>query len=183
MVGPKGRNNKKRLVLSGSSVFKGKILLDVRVDKIALPNGRTVSIESIKHPGAACIVPFLAPDKVILIRQYRAVIDKYIWEAPAGTLKTGEVPLQCARRELEEETGYGAKSFRMVGAVYTTPGFSNEIIYIYKAASLQKTAAVPEDDEIISARTFTTGELKRMFRGGEIVDSKTISGLAMCGII
>jgi ADP-ribose pyrophosphatase len=171
------------VVKSGRSVFKGKILLDVRVGKLTLPNGNAVTIESIKHPGAACIVPFLSKYKIIMIRQYRPVVDEYIWEIPAGTLKKGERPLQCAKRELVEETGYSAGRIRLAGFIYTTPGFTNEGIYIYRAESLKKEDIAPEDDEVLSAKALSITEIRKMFKSRRIIDAKTIAGLAMCGVI
>ncbi len=174
---------KKKVLISRKSFFQGRILLDVGIDHVRLPNGRVVGIESVKHPGASCVVPFLSKDKIILIRQYRPVVDDYIWELPAGTLKKGEKPLQCAKRELEEEIGYSAGRIKLAGFIYTTPGFSNEGIYIYRAESLKKVDVMPEDDEVLVAKVFGIEEARRLFKNRKIVDSKTIAGLAMCGII
>jgi len=178
--------NKKKTLISRRSVFKGRILLNVGINRIKLPNGKVVDIESVEHPGASCVVPFLSKDKIILIRQYRPVVDDYIWELPAGTLNKSEKPLQCAKRELEEEIGYSAGRIESVGFIYTTPGFSNERIYIYRAGSLKKVDkvdVVPEDDEVLIAKVFGIREVRQLFKDRKIVDSKTIAGLAMCGII
>lgn len=174
--------NSKKILLKRESIFKGRILLDVHLDKVRLPNGTEVLLECIKHPGASAVVPLLE-NKVILIRQYRPVIDKYIWEIPAGTLRRGESPLLCAKRELEEEIGYKAHSVQYLACISTTPGFSDERIYLYKAANLEKVALKREPDEILSVKSFTAGEIRRMFKKRKIIDSKTIAGLAMCGII
>src|SRR4030043_489937 len=124
---------RKKIILDKKSIFKGKILLDVHLDNVMLPNGTEVRLECIKHPGAAAIVPFLKDDEIVLIRQYRPVIDEYIWEIPAGTLHRGESPLKCAKREIEEEIGYRARSLKYLGGIYTTPGFTNEFIHLYRA--------------------------------------------------
>jgi len=174
---------KNKIILNKKSVFKGKILLDVHLDKVMLPNGTEVRLECIRHPGAAAIVPFLGRNEIILIRQYRPVVDKYIWEIPAGTLKRGEMPARCARRELEEETGYKAGGLKRVASIYTTPGFTNERIHIYKATRLKKTPLRPDADEILFAKSFTFGDIRRMFREKKIIDAKSIAGLAACGII
>jgi len=79
----------RKIVLNKKSVFKGRILQDVHLDTVLLPNGTKVQLECIRHPGAAAVVPFLSKDEIILIRQYRPVVDKYLWEIPAGTLKSG----------------------------------------------------------------------------------------------
>lgn len=174
---------KKKIVLDKKSVFKGKVLLDVHLDKVMLPNGTEVRLECIKHPGAAAVVPFLTKDEIILIRQYRPVVDKYIWEIPAGTLHRGESPLRCAKRELAEEIGYKARCIRYIARIYTTPGFTNERIHIYKATSLEKVKLNPDADEILSVRSFTVDKIRRMCKRNRIMDAKTITGLSMCGII
>ena len=145
----------KKIILNKRSIFKGKILLDVHLDKVMLPNGTEVRLECIKHPGAAAIVPFLSKDEIILIRQYRPVVDRYIWEIPAGTLERGEEPVKCAKRELEEEIGYRAGSMKYLTRIYTTPGFTNECIRIYRATRLKKVDIKTESDEILSPRNFT----------------------------
>ena len=177
------RHSKKKVILDKKSVFKGKILLDVHLDKVMLPNGTEVRLECIKHPGAAAVVPFLNKNEIVLIRQYRPVIDRYIWEIPAGTLKKGESPLKCAKRELEEEIGYKAGFIRYLAHIYTTPGFTNECIHIYKATRLKEVKVKPDSDEILSVKNFTINNIRRMLKDKKIIDAKTIAGLAICGII
>ncbi len=177
------KHSKKKVILDKKSVFKGKILLDVHLDKVMLPNGTEVRLECIKHPGAAAIVPFLNKNEIVLIRQYRPVIDRHIWEIPAGTLKRGESPLKCAKRELEEEIGYKAGFIRYLTHIYTTPGFTNERIHIYKATRLKEVNVKPDSDEILSVRNFTINNIRRMHKDKKIIDAKTIAGLAVCGII
>ena len=174
---------KKKIILDKRSIFKGKILLDVHLDKVMLPNGTEVRLECIKHPGAAAIVPFLTKNEIVLIRQYRPVVDKYLWEIPAGTLNKGESPLMCAKREIKEEIGYGAGRLERLGYIYTTPGFTNECIHMYKATRLEKVEVKPDADEILSVKKFTIKEIRRIYKKGKIVDAKTITGLAMCGVI
>lgn len=161
-------------------VFKGK-LLKVFVKRQRLPNGYLATFEMIKHPGAALIIPFLAKDKIIMLRQLRPVIDSYIYEFPAGTLGKNEKPLSCARREIIEETGYSAKRFTLLGSIYPVPGYSTEKIFIYKAEGLKPRKRIVEEDEVIENRIFTKNEIRRLFRSGRIIDAKTICGLAMCG--
>ena len=96
--------------MENKTVFKGR-LINLVVKKVRLPNGYLATLETIKHPGAALIVPFAGKDKVILLKQYRPVINSYIYELPAGTLDKGEKPLECAKREIIEETGFSAKKF------------------------------------------------------------------------
>lgn len=176
-------SRRRKIVLDKKSVFKGKILLDVHLDKVMLPNGTEVRLECIKHPGATAVVPFLTKDEILLIRQYRPVVDKYIWEIPAGTLKRRESPLECAKRELAEEIGYKAGSIKYIAHIYTTPGFTNECIHIYKATRLKKVNVKPDVDEILRVKSFAVSKIRRMFKRNRIIDAKTIAGLAMCGII
>ncbi|MBN1872049.1 MAG: NUDIX hydrolase, partial [Candidatus Omnitrophica bacterium] len=101
---------------------------------------------------------------------------------PAGTLKRGESPLACARRELAEEIGYKARSIALIGRIFTTPGFSDEIIYVYRAIGLSCVSLRPDADEIIEKAIFTKSQLRAMLKDGRIADSKTISGLSLCGV-
>lgn len=135
----------------------------------------------IEHPGAGLIVPFLAKDKVIFLRQYRAVFGAYLYELPAGTLDKNESALVCVKRELVEETGYAAGRFVRLGKIYPVPGYSDEIIHIYKAEGLTPAYAEKDSDEVMTIRVFTRAQVKRLFKQGKIVDAKTICGLAMAG--
>lgn len=162
------------------AVFKGK-LLKVFVKKVKLPNGYTTQLEMIKHPGAALVVPFLAKGKIIFLRQFRPVINSYIYELPAGTLDRNESPLACARREIVEETGYSAKHFTLLGSIFPVPGYSTERIFIYRAELLSVKETVAERDEVITSRLFTKREIRHLFKAGRIVDAKTISALTLCG--
>jgi len=162
------------------TIFKGR-LLTLLVKRERLPNGYIAELEMIKHPGASLIVPFLTKDKLILLRQFRPVINSYLYELPAGTLGKSESPLACARREILEETGYSAEKFTLIGKIYPVPGYSTEKIFIYKAQGLKEECSIAEKDEIIEKRVITRGRVKRLFVKGEIVDAKTISALALCG--
>jgi len=161
-------------------LYKGK-LLDLWRKKIKLPNGYTACLEIIKHPGASLIIPFLDKNRIIFLRQYRPVIDSYIYELPAGTLDKGEDPLACCRREIVEETGYAAAKLKRLGFIYPVPGYSTEKITIYKAEGLKKTARNIQKDEVIRGLVFTKSRVSRLFKAGKIVDAKTIAALAMCG--
>lgn len=165
---------------SVKKVFSGK-LLKVYVGHERLPHGYVARFEIIKHPGAALIVPFLAKDKIIMLRQLRPVVGRYIYELPAGTLDKNESPASCARREIVEETGYSAKRLKLLGSIFPVPGYSTERIFIYKAEALVKTVRRAEEDEVIESRVFTKAAVRRLFKGGRIVDAKTIAALAFCG--
>jgi ADP-ribose pyrophosphatase len=116
---------------------------------------------------------------VVLIRQYRSAVGSDLWEIPAGTLDTGESPAECAARELEEETGYRAESLAPLAEFYTSPGFCDEIIYMYLAAGCTATGSqsLDDDEHIVESRTFPIDEALEMVSSGEIRDGKTIVGL------
>ena len=162
------------------NVFKGK-LLKVFVKKVRLPNGYLATFEIIKHPGAALVVPFLSKDKVIMLRQLRPVIGSYIYELPAGTIDKGESSLECARREIVEETGYSAGKIKRLGFIYPVPGYSTEKIIIYKADGLIPRHRHAEKDEVIELKILARSAVRRLFKTGQIVDAKTIAALAFCG--
>jgi ADP-ribose pyrophosphatase len=162
------------------TVFAGK-LLKVMVKRQRLPHGYLATFEMIKHPGARLVVPFLAKNRIIMLRQLRPVIDSYIYELPAGTLGRNETPLACARREIIEETGYSARRFTLLGKIYPVPGYSTERIYLYKAEGLRREEHVPEEDEVIESHVFTKAAIRKLFDSGKIVDGKTIAALAFCG--
>jgi ADP-ribose pyrophosphatase len=160
--------------------YKGK-LLKVFVMKRRLPHGYMASYEIIRHPGAALIVPFLTDSKIIMLKQLRPVIGKYIYELPAGTLNKGESPLSCAKREIVEETGYIAKRLKLIGSIYPVPGYSTEKIFIYRAGGLKKTVHKAEEDEVIETFVFNKEQIEKLFKSGKITDAKTIAALTFCG--
>ncbi len=160
--------------------FKGKIL-NVSVKKVRLPNGYLANLEIVKHPGAVLIVPFLDKNRIIMLKQFRPVIDTYIYELPAGTLEKGESLAVCARREIIEETGYKSNKLIKLGLIFPVPGYSTEKIFIYKAEKLCKTKRLHQADEVIDVLIMEKKEIKHLFKSGKIVDAKTISALCMCG--
>ena len=165
-----------------SHLFKGK-LLNLYVEKKRFPNGYIANLEIVEHPGAVLMVPFLTKDKIVLIRQYRPVIDSNIWELPAGTLSENEAPLSCAKRELIEEIGYRAKEWKKIGYIYPAPGYTTEKIIIYKACRLKEYGADLQDDEVITSRIFSRKSIKKLFKTGRIIDAKTICALALSGVL
>ena len=146
-------------------------------DRIALPNGRSILLDLLKHPGAAAVVPFLDDGRVLLIRQYRFATGGYLLEVPAGKLDPGEAPEACAARELEEETGYRADRLQKLGAIWPSPGFTDEKIHLFAASELRPTAQRLEPDEVIELVPMTLDEALRRVREGEIEDAKT--GMAL----
>lgn len=161
-------------------IFKGR-LISVVVRKVRLPNGYNATLETVKHPGAALIIPFLSRKKIIMLKQYRPVINSYIYELPAGTLDRNERPAACARREIVEETGFSSGKLSCLGKIFPVPGYSTECIHIYKAERLRKEAHEAEADEVIESRVYNRSKVRKLFKAGSIVDAKTIAALAMCG--
>jgi ADP-ribose pyrophosphatase len=157
-------------------------LLTVDVDRIRSPNGTELDIEMIRHPGAAAVVPLVtsadaADPAVLLIRQYRYAADGMLWEIPAGVLEPGEDPLDCARRELREETGAEADQIEHLTTIFTTPGFTDEKIHLFLATGIRGGTASPNPDEHIEVEARPLSQALGMIRDGEIRDGKTIVAL------
>jgi 8-oxo-dGTP pyrophosphatase MutT (NUDIX family) len=161
-------------------IYQGRVI-KVFKEKRLLPNGLRIDLDLIRHPGAVLMIPFLDRSHLVFIRQFRPVVRGYLYELPAGTLDRGETPLDCARREIMEETGFSAKRFSLIGKIYPVPGYSTEKILIYEARGLKKEPKPGDADEIIQRRIFNKSEVTRLFKTGRIVDAKTISALAFCG--
>lgn len=155
--------------------------MNVSVKKVRLPNGYLAHIEIVRHPGAVLIVPLLRKNKIIMLRQFRPVINSYIYELPAGTLEKYEKPASCARREIIEETGYKSNKLTKLGLIIPAPGYSTEKIFVYKAENLSETKRLHQADEVIDILVMNKQEIRRLFKSGKIVDAKTISALCMCG--
>ena len=170
--------------LEGSQVFNGN-LLKVQKDMVKLPTGNTATREYIRHPGAVAIVPVLDDGSIVLVKQCRYPFGTVMWEIPAGKLDHGpeEDILECAKRELSEETGYTAKNWLPLVSIATTPGFSNEVIHLLKAWGLENGEQHPDEDEFITAVAFTPAEIKRMILEGELFDSKTLCALYACELV
>ncbi|MBR5908391.1 MAG: NUDIX hydrolase, partial [Schwartzia sp.] len=165
--------------ISGESVFDGK-LLHVRRDTVLLPNGHETVREWVKHPGASAVLPVLEDDSVILVRQYRYPVGRVTLEIPAGKLDVpGEDPLECAKRELKEETGYAAKTYEKIFTLATTVGFSDEWIHIYLAEGLTAGEDCKDEDEFINTVRMPLDEAVKKIYDNTIVDGKTVTALLM----
>lgn len=169
---------------SNEEVFSGR-LLKVQRDHVTLPNGNDTTREYIRHPGAVAIVPVLDDGRVVLVKQCRYPLGTLLWEIPAGKLDHGEAedPDECAKRELSEETGYDAAHWQRLVSIATTPGFSDEIIHLYKAWGLQEYAQHTDEDEFIGVQAFLPEQLKKMIAEGELYDAKTLCALYAAKII
>lgn len=163
-------------------VYEGRIFR-VEVERVTLPSGHTLDMELVRHPGSVVLIPVPEPGSIVLIRQYRYTLGRDIWELPAGTLKPGEDPAAAAARECEEEIGLVPSRVVRLGGYYPTPGFCDEEMIYYRCEGLRPPAADsmvrPDEDEQIEPRTFTVSEARALAARGEIVDLKTMAGLAL----
>lgn len=162
--------------ISTNYIHKGKIL-NLKIEEVKLPNGKTSKREIVEHRGAVAILAFKDENTILLVSQFRKPLNETILEIPAGKLEIGEEPVICAQRELEEETGYKAENLKFLGKIATTPGFSDEIIYIYKATDLYDGTIGGDEDEFIELEEITIDKLKEKIRNGEVIDGKTIAAL------
>ena len=169
-------------LLARTTVHKGRII-QVEIDVVKLPTGHTVDMEIVRHPGSVVLLPMPDPGSIVLIRQYRYTIDRWIWELPAGSLKPGEDPDQAAARECEEEIGLVPHHVTRLRGYFPTPGFCDEIMIYYRCEDLRPPAAEStarkDEDEEIEPRTFTVDQARELVRSGEIVDLKTLAGLSL----
>ncbi len=163
--------------ISSVEIFKG-VLLNVWKDEVELTNGVKSTREYVLHPGAVAVVPVTNDNKVILVEQYRYPIKQMLLEIPAGKFdKPGEDPLECAKRELKEEAGLEAGEYIYLGYIYTTPGFSNEVIHLYLALDLKNGDSQPDEDEIISVKIEDFNTVVEKCINGQLTDVKTIIGI------
>jgi ADP-ribose diphosphatase len=158
------------------TIFKGKVVT-LNLETVTLPNGATVELEVVRHPGAAAIVPMRDERTVILIRQFRLAAGGFIYEIPAGKLFLGEDPRLCAERELEEEIGYRAGKIERLETFFTAPGFTDEVMHLFLATGLTKTKQNLDHDEVLEVIEMQLEEAIARVRDGTIRDAKTIVGL------
>ena len=153
----------------------------LRVDKerVTLPNGHVIELDLVKHPGATCIVPFTKDDDVVLIRQFRPATGGEILELAAGKLEAGEEPEACALRELEEETGYRAGRIEHLSSIWTTPGFTDEIIHLYAAFELEAVGQDLQEDEVIELVPMPLARALELVFRGELNDGKSALALLL----
>lgn len=175
MVGPVSEDEEK--VISSRLIAKGK-LVNVRRVAVRMPSGRRSTRLILEHSGSVAVVPLLDDGRIVLIRQFRLAVRGTIWEIPAGHIEGGEKPEDCARRELEEETGYRAGRVQPLFEAYLSPGSSTELMRFFVATRLERGENRPEADEIIAVRQVETTEVERMLSTNEIRDTKTIAAIA-----
>lgn len=162
--------------MQSKRIYTGMIV-NVNVDTVTLPNGLTVDLEVVRHPGAAAVVPMKDDGTVVLIRQFRHAAAGFIYEIPAGKLHPGEDPAACAARELEEEIGYKAGKLELLSSIFTAPGFTDEVIHIYQATGLMIGQQQLDHDEVLEVIELPLLEAIGMIESGAIRDAKSIVGL------
>jgi ADP-ribose pyrophosphatase len=162
-------------LVSSTEITRNRIF-SVTMDHAVDPDGFEIQRAIVRHRGSAVMLPVDEKKRILLVRQYRLPAGRYLWELPAGTVDPGETPLQTARRELIEETGLRARSFRKIAEFYPSPGFLTEKMTIYLATGLIAGDAKPMDDEHIETHWFTAKEIDTMIGSGKILDAKTNIG-------
>ena len=163
-------------LLTRKQVYPGKVV-DLWVERIDLPNGKTAELEILHHPGAAAVVPIDDEDRILMVRQYRHAAGGWIHEVPAGKLDPGESPEDAAFRETQEEVGQRPGRLIELGWIFTTPGFTDEKIWLYAATDLQPTRQSLDDDELLEVLRVPREEAIRMAIDGRVTDSKSVSAL------
>ncbi len=165
------------LPLNKQLIHKGKFL-EYHLDHVQLPNGRTSTREYLRHPGAVAAVPLLPDGRIIMVRQFRYPIGQALLEIPAGKLDPGEEPLECVRRELSEEIGFEPRTIIHLTSIWTTPGFTNEIIHLYLAKDLISLQRELDFDEFLEPVYMTREEIFALLDNAQVVDGKTALALS-----
>lgn len=169
-------------VIDSEITWRGKIF-DVERLQVRLPNGHTSVRDVVRHRGAAAVVALTTSGKIALVRQYRTSLGRVTVEIPAGKLDPGEDPLECAKRELKEETGFVAGRIAYLTTIATSCGFADELIHIYLATQLSFEGARPDDDEFLNVDLVPVGELVDAVLDGKIEDAKTVVGALACEVM
>jgi ADP-ribose pyrophosphatase len=165
-------------VLRHQRLYQGRVL-DLDVDLVEEPGGVEGEREVVRQRGSVAALPVHDDGRVTLVRQYRYAVEARVWELPAGRIDSGETPEQGARRELEEEAGLRPRFLEPLLSFWTTPGFCDEVLHLFRATSLQQVPARPDADERIESAVFTLADLDAMIRHGEIREGKTLVALLL----
>lgn len=169
-------------ILNSETAWSGKIF-DVECLEVKLPNGRVSRRDVVRHHGAVAIVALTESGKIALVRQYRTALDRVTVEIPAGKLEPGEDPLDCAKRELKEETGFVAGRIAYLTTIASSCGFSDELIHLYLATQLSFEGATPDEDEFLNVDLVDVQELVDAVLDGKIEDAKTVVGALACDVM
>ena len=160
--------------LKTEKIYQGKII-DLQVDEVSLPDGKTSKRELIKHPGAVAVIALTPEGKIVMVEQYRKALEQSIVEIPAGKLEKGEEPMKTAERELEEETGYACKKMKPLISFYTSPGFADELVHLFIAEDIYQleNASEEDEDEFVELLEVSLEEAQSMIEEQRIYDAKT----------
>ncbi len=158
--------------LSKDYRFCGRIL-KLRVDEARLPDGSVATREVVEHPGGVCVAALTEDDRLLMVQQFRYPYGEVLTEIPAGKRDPGEEPLITGKRELKEETGYTAENYTFLGTLYPSPGYFNEVIYLYLATGLTAGETQPDEDEFLEVIRMPLSEAVERVMSGEITDAKT----------
>jgi ADP-ribose pyrophosphatase len=159
-------------------IYEGRVV-SLDVDLVSEPGGVEGTREVVRQSGSVAALPVLADGRIVLVRQYRYAVDDYVWELPAGRRDGSETPEAGARRELEEEVGLRAGALEPLAVFWTTPGFCDEVMHLFRATALESVPPRPEADERIEQASFTLVEALAMLRRGEIREGKTLVALLL----
>lgn len=159
--------------IKSDKLYQGKII-NLRIDTVELPDQKYSKREIVEHPGAVAVIAITDDNKIVMVKQYRKSVEEYLLEVPAGKLEIGEEPIDCAKRELLEETGFKSNNIEYLFKFYTSPGFSNETISLFIAKDLVLDVAKPDEDEYIEIEKYEIDDLLDKVYKEEIKDAKTI---------
>ena len=163
-------------------IYEGRIF-SVQVETLTLPNGHDLKAEIVRHPASVVIIPITDSGQIILVRQYRPAIGRFAWELPAGSLNPSEDGQAGARRECQEEIGLVPATLTLLGSFFSTPGYCDEEMHFFRADGLREPTAEetarPDEDEDIETKAFSAADVWRMIANGEVIDLKTVGGLAL----
>lgn len=159
-------------------LHKGRLISLYR-DEVHLPDGRITHYDIVRHPGGAVIVAVNSNKDICLLRQFRHAVGGDIWELPAGCLEANEDPVETAKRELLEETGCSALSWTELGSITPSPGFCNEVLWMFKAEDLKVGRTAKDKDEFLEPHWFPINKIHQMIKAGEIRDAKTLAAITL----
>ncbi len=165
-------------ILRHERLYHGQVV-DLDLDEVEEPGGVRARREVVRQRGSVAALPVHEDGRITLVRQYRYAVDALVWELPAGRLDPDETPAEGARRELEEEVGLRARSLEPLSTFWTTPGFCDEVMHLFRASNLERVPPRPEADERIEAGLFTLGELTAMIGSGQVREGKTLVALLL----
>ena len=163
-------------LLESRRIYEGRVV-SLRVDRVAMPEGRTAQREVVEHAQAVAVVPVAADGRIVMVRQYRLPVGRVLLEVPAGTLDPAEEPEEAAQRELQEETGFRAQRLERLAGFWVAPGYCTEYIHVYLAEGLSESRLAADEDELIQVETVSLDEALRLVDAGHIEDAKSVCGL------